>query len=111
MEHLLKEGFEQGGHRPVPEGKENHEVVRPPDGLLRLLNRLRRRSGLEVFLAPQEWKVERSHVDPFAGMAGLFRAAGIGIRQRMPEVVRPRVWMSLNDRDPSGHRALDRGKP
>ena len=74
MEHLLKEGFEQGGHRPVPEGKENHDMVRPPDGLLRLPNRLRRGPRFEVFLAPQEWTVERGHLDPFAGMAGLFRA-------------------------------------
>jgi hypothetical protein len=95
----------------VPEGKENYEMVRPPDGLLRLPNRLRRGSGLKIFLAPEEWKVERGHDDPLAGMAGLFRAAGIGIRQSMPEMVRVRVWMSLNDGDASGHRALDRGKP
>lgn len=83
----------------MPQGKENHEMVRPPDGLLRLTNRLRRGSFLEIFLAPEEWKVERGHVDPLAGMAGLFRAAGVGIRQGMPEMVRVRIGMSLNDRD------------
>ena len=79
-------------------------MVRPPDGLLRLPNRLRRGPRFEVCLGPQEWKVKCGYIDPFACVAGLFRALRVSIRQGMPEMVRVRVWMTLNDGDASGHR-------
>ena len=74
------------------------------DGLLRLPDRLRRSPALEVFLEPQDRKIERGHFEPSACMAGLFCGVGVSIGQGMAEMARLRVRMSLNDGDPSGHR-------
>ena len=56
--HLLEEALQQRRHVAQPERKEQHQVLRPGDVVLRRLQRRRQRAVLPLLLAAQQREVE-----------------------------------------------------
>jgi len=103
--HLLEKALQQRRHAAEPQRKEEHEVIRPLDRLLRRCQRAGHRLVRPGLLAAQQREVELRDVDLAHRVAGNARRAAVGVRERMAEVATGRIGVALDQQHAGGgHR-------
>jgi hypothetical protein len=95
--HLLEKALQQRGHAAQPQGKHDHDVFGPRDGLLSVDQARRQHALLPLGLAAKQGKVERADSHAAHLVARSLGPFHIGIGQRVAEVGPRPVGVSLHD--------------
>ncbi len=99
---LFQVALEQRRHVAEPQREEQHDVVGPLQRRLRRQQRIGQRAVLPVVLAAQQREFEPGHRDALHPMSGGLRGLGVGILQRMTEMVGGGVGVALDQQDLTG---------
>jgi hypothetical protein len=102
-ERLLEDALQQGWHHPQPQRIYDHQMLCPPDRLLRRGDGRRRRSLLKISQGPQQRKLQLCNLDAFDLQPESFRAGRIGVGKRVAEPITCRIGVALDDGDAPRH--------
>jgi hypothetical protein len=98
-QRLLKERFQQGWHRPQPQGKNQNDVIGPLNGVLGSDEFRRRCAGGPFCRTPQHRKIQPRDFDATDVMTLRLGATNIGVSESVTEMPCFGIRVALDHRD------------